>query len=186
MFARYITKAIEIRQEKIAILKKDNEEFVKPKLEFDIWEFSYPLFISLITFSVVLQQTSADSVTMTNIILSFQTGFVWQTILRKEIKIIIKNDCEIRIMLSEKDKQQIRNIAEKYNAAKIILFGSACEPDANSNDIDLAVEGVVPSQFYKFYGELIFNLSKPVDLVDLTTKNRFNDIIVSEGQVIYG
>lgn len=90
------------------------------------------------------------------------------------------------IMLSEKDKQQIKKIAEKYKVKKIILFGSACEPDIDHNDIDLAVEGVVPSQFYKFYGELIFNLSKPVDLVDLANKSRFNDIIVSEGQLIYG
>jgi uncharacterized protein len=97
-----------------------------------------------------------------------------------------QNVCKINIMLSEKDKQEIKSIAEKYKAKKIILFGSACDPDINNNDIDLAVEGISPSQFYKFYSELLFNLSKPVDLVDLTTKNHFNDIIVSEGQLIYG
>lgn len=38
----------------------------------------------------------------------------------------------------------------------------------------------------KIYGELIFNLSKPVDIVDLSRKNRFNSLIVSEGVLLYG
>ncbi len=89
-------------------------------------------------------------------------------------------------MLSEQDKIKIQEIAEKYQATKIILFGSNLNLNINSNDIDLGVEGVDDFQFFKFYGELIFNLSKPVDIVDLRKKSRFNDIIISEGQLIYG
>ena len=89
-------------------------------------------------------------------------------------------------MLSEQDKLKIRDIAQKYEATKVILFGSGCNPDIESNDIDLGVEGIPDSQFFKFYSELIFNLSKPVDIVDLNTKNRFNDIVATEGLLIYG
>ncbi len=89
-------------------------------------------------------------------------------------------------MLSKQDKLKIQEIAKKYQATKIILFGSSLNPKINSNDIDLGVEGISDSQFFKFYGELIFNLSKPVDIVDLKEKNPFNSIIVSEGQLIYG
>ena len=89
-------------------------------------------------------------------------------------------------MLSDRDRLKIQNIAKKYNATRIILFGSSCDPNADSNDIDLGVEGIVNSQFFKFYSELIFNLSKPVDIVDLNQKNSFNNIVLSEGQLIYG
>ncbi|MCK5147277.1 hypothetical protein KAR48_11010 [bacterium] len=89
-------------------------------------------------------------------------------------------------MLSDQDKFTIQEIAKKYKATRIILFGSSCEPSISSNDIDLGVEGVSNHQFFKFYSELIFELSKPVDIIDITKKNSFNNIIVSEGQLIYG
>jgi predicted nucleotidyltransferase len=89
-------------------------------------------------------------------------------------------------MISEKDKSEIINLAEKYQVKRIILFGSGCDPLKESHDIDLAVEGIPDSQFFKFYSELIFNLSKPVDVVDLNHKNRFNELVVSEGLVLYG
>ncbi len=53
-------------------------------------------------------------------------------------------------------------------------------------DIDLAVDGIPDKLFFKFYSELIFNLSKPVDLVDLNKKSKFLDILTSEGIQIYG
>lgn len=89
-------------------------------------------------------------------------------------------------MISESDKSKIREIAKRYNVKKIILFGSSINPSKESKDIDLAVEGIPHSQFFKFYGDLIFNLSKPVDIIDLTKKSRFNKIVVAEGLLLYG
>ena len=89
-------------------------------------------------------------------------------------------------MISEKDKNKIRDIAKQYNVKKIILFGSSIDPSKESKDIDLAVEGIPHSQFFKFYGDLIFNLSKPVDIIDLTKKSRFNKIVAAEGLLLYG
>jgi len=89
-------------------------------------------------------------------------------------------------MLSEQDEYEIKKIAEKYRAKKIILFGSNLEKDAEAYDIDLAIEGIDDSHFFKFYGELIDKLSKPVDIVDLKKKTLFNSIILSEGKIIYG
>ncbi len=88
-------------------------------------------------------------------------------------------------MLSEKDKTHILEIAKKYKAKKVILFGSA-STSPESNDIDLAVEGIENRDFFRFYSELIFNLSKPVDLVDLNKKSRFNDLINADGILLYG
>jgi predicted nucleotidyltransferase len=88
-------------------------------------------------------------------------------------------------MISEKDKIKLLAIAKKYNVSKLYLFGSHL--DSNFvNDIDLAVEGVSGSEYFKFYSELIFNLSKPVDLIDLRKKSLFNKTIIDEGQLLYG
>ena len=89
-------------------------------------------------------------------------------------------------MISKEDKIKIQDIANRYNVKKVILFGSGCDPSKASNDIDLAVEGVSDSDFFRFYSELLFNLSKSVDIVDLSKKNRFNEIVMSEGLLLYG
>jgi len=39
------------------------------------------------------------------------------------------------------------------------------------------VEGIEQKDFFTFYGELLFALSKPVDVIDLSTKSRFVEII---------
>jgi hypothetical protein len=43
------------------------------------------------------------------------------------------------------------------------------------------VEGLEEKHFFAFYGELMCALSKPVDVVDLSTKSRFVDLIQREG-----
>ena len=89
-------------------------------------------------------------------------------------------------MISEKDKKVILELAKKYKVKRIILFGSGSKDKIKSRDIDLAVEGIPDRLFFKFYSELIFNLSQPVDLVDLNRKNKFTEILTSEGIQIYG
>ncbi len=75
---------------------------------------------------------------------------------------------------------------KKYEVSSIYLFGSSLDKDPESNDIDLAVEGIRPNVFFKFYGELLRSLSKPVDLIDLSRKSLFNRIIEEKGVKIYG
>ncbi len=89
-------------------------------------------------------------------------------------------------MISEKDKKEIVKLAKKYNVKRIILFGSGSKSSGKNRDIDLAVEGVPAKLFFKFYSELIFNLSQPVDLVDMNRSNKFIKLITSEGVQLYG
>lgn len=89
-------------------------------------------------------------------------------------------------MISEKDKKTIVEIARKYRVSRILLFGSSLQKGRKANDIDLAVEGVAADDFYKFYGELIFSLSKPVDVVDISRDCKFTRMIAREGTVLYG
>jgi predicted nucleotidyltransferase len=89
-------------------------------------------------------------------------------------------------MISKEDKKMLAEIAKKYNVSKLYLFGSNLDPASDSIDIDLAVEGIPDSLFFKFYGELILSLSKPVDLIDLRKRSKFNNIVKSEGILLYG
>ena len=89
-------------------------------------------------------------------------------------------------MISDKDKNTIINLADKYKISRLLLFGSSVDANREANDIDLAVEGLSESLFFKFYSELIFNSSKPVDLVDIGKESRFKDMIVEESISLYG
>jgi predicted nucleotidyltransferase len=88
-------------------------------------------------------------------------------------------------MLSKSDKGAIIRCAKKYAVSSIYLFGSSANEDGEANDIDLAVKGIAPALFFKFYGELLRSLSKPVDLVDLSKKSLFNQIVEENGVKVY-
>jgi predicted nucleotidyltransferase len=87
-------------------------------------------------------------------------------------------------MLSDNDKKIIRDCARKYKASAVILFGSA-SVDRHSQDIDLGVKGIEGKYFFKMYADLFKNLSKSVDLVDLSKKSSFTEYVEKKGVTIY-
>lgn len=89
-------------------------------------------------------------------------------------------------MISEQDKATIVDIARRYNVGAVLLFGSGADPKTEANDIDLAVEGIAPEEFFSFYGDLLFGLSRPVDLIDLSKDTKFNRLVYREGVRLYG
>lgn len=89
-------------------------------------------------------------------------------------------------MITENDRTVIIRCAKKYNVSSVILFGSSLDESLTANDIDLAVKGLAPRQFFKFYAELLKHLSKPIDLIDITRKTLFNDLVQESGVRIYG
>ena len=88
-------------------------------------------------------------------------------------------------MIAERDRRIIKEIAAKYHAKRVVLFGSSLSPDRESRDIDIGVEGIDEKDFFTFYGELLLALSKPVDIVDLSTKTLFAELIQREGIPLY-
>ena len=88
-------------------------------------------------------------------------------------------------MINEEEKQIIMRCAKKYNVSSVYLFGSSLN-QYDSHDIDLAVSGIKPRLFFKFYGELLRKLPIPVDLVDLSEKSLFNNLIRENCAKIYG
>lgn len=89
-------------------------------------------------------------------------------------------------MISKDDKKTIQVIAKKYNAKRVLLFGSCLSSEKDSRDIDIAVEGIKHKYFFSFYGDLITTLTKPVDLIDLSGTSKFVKMIKKEGVLLYG
>jgi len=89
-------------------------------------------------------------------------------------------------MVSQNDIETIRRLSDKYHASRVILFGSALAPERQPRDIDLGVEGVAPKDYYRYCGELMMSLTKPVDIIDLSVPCKFVDLILKEGMVLYG
>jgi len=89
-------------------------------------------------------------------------------------------------MITDKDKKIITEISKKYHAKRVLLFGSSLDSEKGSHDIDIAIEGVQPKDFFSYYGDLILALSKPVDVIDLSEQSKFSKLILQEGTVLYG
>jgi len=87
-------------------------------------------------------------------------------------------------MINQEEKEIIIHYAKKFGVSSIYLFGSSLTEN-EYNDIDLAVEGIEPELFFKFYGKLLRNLSKPIDLIDLAEKTHFTKLIQKEAVKIY-
>jgi len=88
-------------------------------------------------------------------------------------------------MISENDMSIILECAKKYKLTKVILFGSSKER-TEARDIDVGVQGVAPELFFDFCWELYRDLSKPVDVIDLSRDCLFNRLIEKDGLVLYG
>ena len=89
-------------------------------------------------------------------------------------------------MSSNEERSAIVDTASRYGVKRVLLFGSCTDSKRPARDIDLGIEGIEPEKFFKFYGELIFKLSQPVDLIDLSNDTKFNRLVRREGIPIYG
>ncbi len=88
-------------------------------------------------------------------------------------------------MISESDKAIIISLAKKFDVNTVFLFGSSLDDKTTPNDIDLGVKGIAPSQFFKFYGKLLRQLSKPVDVVNLSRPSELTNAIEKVAVKIY-
>jgi predicted nucleotidyltransferase len=75
--------------------------------------------------------------------------------------------------------------AREFDAGVVWLFGSSLEDESAARDIDLAVDGLAPGKFFPFYARLIRDLSKPVDLVDLSLDPPIRHVVRERGGRVY-
>ena len=83
--------------------------------------------------------------------------------------------------------QDLHNAVSYLNSIgieEIYLFGSIARNETNdSSDIDLAVRGIKPEDFFQVYGELLMKVTHPFDLVDLNLQEEFANRLIKDDQL---
>lgn len=90
-------------------------------------------------------------------------------------------------MIADAELKKAVAIAKKYGVGELYIVGSALHGAMEeARDYDFAVRDVPPGEFFRFYGELTREMSKTVDLIDLSgKKTKFQDIVLREGKLVY-
>jgi predicted nucleotidyltransferase len=86
----------------------------------------------------------------------------------------------------EKELKKIASISKEFGAKRVLLFGSCLEDIESARDIDIAVSGIKPREFFKYYGKVSMAVDDEVDIVDLDDIREYlYKRILSKGQVVY-
>jgi len=86
----------------------------------------------------------------------------------------------------ETELKKIVSISKEFGAKKVLLFGSCLEDIESAQDIDIAIGGITPKEFFKYYGKVSMVVDDEVDIVDLDdVREHFYKRILSKGRVIY-
>ncbi|HCL56867.1 MAG TPA: DNA polymerase subunit beta [Spirochaetia bacterium] len=89
-------------------------------------------------------------------------------------------------MQKKQEIKTIKKILIERGCKKIILFGSFLEKGKQHQDIDIAVSGMKPEDFFYSISFLPLLLNKKVDLVDLDDLSPFFlENLQKKGKIIY-
>jgi len=92
----------------------------------------------------------------------------------------------MRKEILERELKKIANISKEFGAKKVLLFGSCREDIESARDIDIAVSGIKPQEFFKYYGKVSMAVDDEVDIIDLDDiREHLYKRVLSKGQVIY-
>ena len=74
----------------------------------------------------------------------------------------------------EKDLDIAIAYLKSVGCTEIFIFGSVASGEATSDsDLDIAVRGINPAEFFFVYGELLTRIARPADLIDLNIQKKF-------------
>lgn len=86
----------------------------------------------------------------------------------------------------ETELGKIISISKEFGVKKVLLFGSCLENIETAKDIDIAVSGIKPREFFKYYGKVSMAVDDEVDIVDLDdVREHLYKRISSKGKVLY-
>jgi predicted nucleotidyltransferase len=74
------------------------------------------------------------------------------------------------------------DIAHRFGAKRLLVFGSVLNPNREARDIDFACEGVVGWKLFQFGAALEEALKMPVDLIPLDEPSDFGRMVESQGR----
>jgi len=86
----------------------------------------------------------------------------------------------------ESELKEIVKISKEFGAKEVLIFGSCLENIEYAQDIDIAVRGIKPKDFFKYYGKVSMTVDDEVDIVDLDDlRDHLTKRILSRGKIIY-
>ena len=84
-----------------------------------------------------------------------------------------------------RDLRRAVEILKRFGCTEIYLFGSLTDGQLHDDsDLDLAVRGCPPGQFFRAHGTLMMELDHPVDLVDLDQRTPFVQHLERNGELL--
>lgn len=86
----------------------------------------------------------------------------------------------------EDELAKIVEISKEFGVERILLFGSCLEDAEMAQDIDIAVRGIKPGDFFKYYGKISMAVDDEVDIIDLDdVREHLYKRIIAKGRLIY-
>jgi predicted nucleotidyltransferase len=85
----------------------------------------------------------------------------------------------------QRDIEHATMILKTGGCQSVFLFGSAATGTMHADsDLDLAVRGCPPQQFFHLLGRLLSDLEHAVDLVDLDVPSPFVEFLLTKGKLV--
>lgn len=85
----------------------------------------------------------------------------------------------------QNDLQIITNYLISLGIEEIYLFGSIPRNTAtDKSDIDIAVRGIKPENYFQVLGELLMRTKHKIDLVDLNLQESLGNSLIDSGELV--
>lgn len=86
----------------------------------------------------------------------------------------------------DRELKIISDISKEFGAKKVVLFGSCLDDVESARDIDIAVSGIKPREFFKYCGRVSMAVDDEIDIIDLDeVREHLCKRVLSKGQVVY-
>lgn len=84
----------------------------------------------------------------------------------------------------QKDLCSAIEILKSAGCKEIFIFGSlVTDTYREDSDIDFAIRGCMPENYFSLLGKLLTTLSRPVDLINLDREDAFSQYLEREGDL---
>ena len=84
----------------------------------------------------------------------------------------------------QKDVNSAIEILKNAGCNEIFIFGSLItDTYREDSDIDIAIRGCLPENYFALLGQLLTTLSRPVDLINLDREDAFSKYLEREGDL---
>lgn len=98
---------------------------------------------------------------------------------------MIKSESSAIPELFHEDIIRAVRILKEEGCSEIFLFGSGASGKlSDKSDIDIAIRGCPKGRFFQVLGRLIWELHRPVDLINLDAQDAFAQYLQKEGTLL--